>query len=160
MMVKAAQCTSKRMPISISERYKLIFEEHHYASDFRIKIFTGWRVMYAGLAAAFVWVHTASKSLSWTITGAAAVITALMWLADVRNRSALRASKDAGAAIESDRTAEIPDAQRFFTRLKTDSLFERLLTHSRAIDTFSIFMLVLFVAATWYLCSHKGVLPQ
>jgi len=146
--------------MDITERYKLIFEEHHYASDFRIKIFTGWCAMYAGLAAAFVWVHTTSKSLTWIITGAAAVITALMWLADVRNRSALRASKDAGAAIELDTSAGIPEDQRFFACLKTDSLFERLLTHSRAIDTFSIVVLVLLIGATWYLCSHRGVLPQ
>lgn len=147
------------MPIDISERYKLIFEEHHYASDFRIKIVTGWCVMYAGLAAAFVWLHTTSKSVAWVVTAVAAVITALMWLADVRNRAALRASKDAGAAIEQHQDASIPADQRFFARLKTESLVERFVTHSRAIDVFAIAMVVLLGAATWYLCSHKGVLP-
>ena len=52
------------MPIDISERYKLIFEEHHYASDFRVKIFQRWCVIYAALAAAFAWVHSASKAVS------------------------------------------------------------------------------------------------
>lgn len=148
------------MPIDISERYKLIFEEHHYASDFRIKIVTGWAVMYAGLAAAFVWVHSASKSLAWVVTAAAAAITVLMWLADVRNWAALRASKDAGAAIEQHEDASIPVEQRFFARLKTESFVERFVTHSRAIDVFAIAMVLLLGTATWYLFSHRGVLPQ
>ncbi len=147
------------MPIDILERYKLIFAEHHYASDFRVKIFTGWCVMYAALAAAFVWVHSASKSLAWIVTAAGVIITALMWLADLRNRSALRGSKDAGLAIEEDQDAGIPTEQRFFARLTTESLVEKIMTHSRAIDVLSITMVVFLGLATWYLYSYKGVLP-
>ncbi len=109
------------MPIDILERYKLIFAEHHYASDFRVKIVTGWCVMYAGLAAAFVWVHSTSKSLDWIVTAAGVIITVLMWVADHRNRAALRAAKDTGFAIEQDQDADIPTEQRFFARLKTES---------------------------------------
>jgi len=144
------------MPIDALERYKLIFEEHHYASDFRIKIVTGWAVMYAGLSAAFVWVYSVSKSLTWIITAAAAVITALMWLADVRNRAALRASKDVGAEIEQCKDT-VPEHQRFFVRLKTESCF---LTHSFAIDMFAFVMVLLLGIATCYLFSRNGVLPQ
>lgn len=147
------------MPIDILERYKLIFAEHHYASDFRVKIFTGWCVMYAALAAAFVWVHSASKSLAWIVTAAGVIITALMWLADLRNRSALRGAKDAGLAIEEDQDAGIPTEQRFFARLTTESLVEKIMTHSRAIDVLSITMVVFLGLATWYLYSYKGVLP-
>jgi hypothetical protein len=39
------------MPIEITDRYKLIFEEHHYASDFRVKIIQGWRLFYGAFAA-------------------------------------------------------------------------------------------------------------
>ena len=148
------------MPIDILERYKLIFAEHHYASDFRVKIVTGWCVMYAGLAAAFVWVHSASKSLDWIVTAAGVIITALMWLADRRNRAALRASKDAGFAIEQDQDADIPTEQRFFARLTAESRDEKIVTHSRAIDVLAIIMIVLFGVTTLCLYSYKGVLPE
>ena len=148
------------MAIDISERYKLIFEEHHYASDFRVKIFQGWCVMYAALAVAFAWVHAASRAVTWTITSAGIVVTVLMWLADVRNRAALRASKDAGGAIEQDAKADIPENQQFFTRLATSSSFEKFVTHSWAINIFSIVMILLLLAASWYLWSRKGALPE
>jgi hypothetical protein len=147
------------MPIEILERYKLIFEEHHYASDFRVKIFTGWCIMYAGLAAAFVWVHSMSKSLCWVITVAGSLVTALMWLADVRNRSATRASKDAGVAIEKAAEAGIPAEQRFFERLETTTRASKLSTHSRAIDLFASLMIILLGVATRYLWLHRGTLP-
>ena len=73
---------SDTMSIDILERYKLIFAEHHYASDIRVKIVTGWCLMYAGLAAAFTWVHSESKPLAWIITAAGVIITVFMWLAD------------------------------------------------------------------------------
>jgi len=147
------------MPIDITERYKLIFEEHHYASDLRVRIFQGWCVIYAAFAAAFVWVHSASKPLSWIITAAATAVTLLMWIADRRNRSGIHASKDIGVEIERDSSAGIPAEQRFFHRLAPKNRLERWLTHSRAIDTFSIAMFVLLFAATWYLWSHRGSLP-
>jgi hypothetical protein len=149
-----------RMPIDIAERYKLIFEEHHYASSVRIKIFTGWCVMYAGLAAALGWLYSTSQPLTWVATASAVPLTAMMWFADIRNRSALRASKEAGRAIELDDTAGIPPAQRFFTRLKATTVFERSLTHSRVIDAFSIIMVAFLLLSSWYLYSHGGNLPQ
>lgn len=148
------------MPIDITDRYKLIFEEHHYASSIRIKIFTGWCVMYAGLAAALGWLYSSSKPLTWVAPASALPLTAMMWFADIRNRAALRASKDAGVAIELDESAGIPPAQRFFTRLRTVRVIERLLTHSRVIDAFSVAMLVFLLLATWYLYSHRGDLPR
>ncbi len=148
------------MPIDILERYKLIFAEHHYASDFRVKIVTGWCLMYAGLAAAFVWVHSTSKSLDWIVTAAGVIITVLMWVADHRNRAALRAAKDTGFAIEQDQDADIPTEQRFFARLETESRVEKYVTHSRAIDALSIVMVISLGFATWYLLSYAGVLPE
>jgi len=116
--------------------------------------------MYAALAATFVWLTSESKPLARIIAVAAMVITALMWLADVRNRAALRASKDAGAAIEEHQDANVPTDQRFIARLKTESYFDKFVTHSRAIDVFAIAMIILLGAATWYLLSHSGVLPK
>ena len=148
------------MSIDITERYKLVFEAHHYASSVRIKIFTGWCIMYAALAAALSWLYSTSQPLTWVATASAVPLTAMMWFADIRNRSALRASKDAGMAIELDDTAGIPSPQRFFTRLKATTVFERLLTHSRVIDAFSIIMVAFLLLSTWYLYSHAGSLPQ
>ena len=147
------------MPIDIGDRYKLIFEEHQYASDFRVKIFRGWCLMYAALAAVFVWVQNTSKSLSWLITAAGIAITILMWVADVRNRSGIRASKDIGEAIERDPQGGIKQDQRFFARIQAEGFVERLLTHSRAIDAYSVVVILALLAATIYLFVKKGVLP-
>ncbi len=146
------------MPIDIGERYKLIIAEHHYAIDLREKIVRGWGIVYAALAAAFVWVQSGAKSASWTVTAVAVAVTLLFWVADVRNRSGISASKDAGAAIESDPEAGIPKNQRFFERVAPQGRLERILTHSRAINTFAVVAIVLLIAATWFLYCRKGIL--
>lgn len=148
------------MPIEISERYKLIFDEHHYASDFRIKIFTGWCAIYAALAAAFVWMYSVSKPATWVIALVGVVVTILFWFTDIRNRAALRASKNAGAAIEQAEGANIPLEQRFFVHLKAEGWVEKLFTHSRAIDAFAIGAILLSASAASCLYSYRGVLPQ
>lgn len=148
------------MPIDVSERYKLIFAEHHYSSDIRIKIFTGWCAMYAALAAAFVWMYSTSKTTTWIIPVVGLAITLLMWSADIRNRSALRASKDAGAAIERAESAGIPEEERFFERQKTEGCIEKLLTHSTAINAFALVAIGLLAFAAVYLYCNRGMLPQ
>lgn len=147
-------------PIDIKDRYKLIFDEHHYASDLRVKIFQGWCVIYAAIAAAFVWVQLNLKPLSWVVTGIAILVTVLMWVADIRHRSGLRASKDVGSEIERDPDASIPENQRFFARVVPETFLEKALTHSRAIDYFSIITIVALTLATVYLWCSKGVLPS
>jgi hypothetical protein len=147
------------MAIDITERYKLILAEHHYASDFRVKIFTGWCAIYAALAAVFAWTHSTSKPLLWLVALFGLLITLLMWLADVRNRAALQASKDAGAAIEAHEDAGIPEPQRFFPRVRAETRFERVITHSFVINMFALVMAALFALAVWVLYSTKGELP-
>lgn len=148
------------MPINITERYKLVFEEHRHASDYRMKIVQGWCWIYAALPAAFAWVYSESKPLSWIVTASGVLVTPLMWLADYRNRSAIHASKDIGAAIEEDTGAGISENQRFFARLRTETRREKMLTHSRAIDVFAALMSVLLLLATIYLALNKGTLPS
>jgi hypothetical protein len=148
------------MPIDATERYKLILAEHHYTSDVRLKIFQGWCLMYAAAAAAFAWVHHESKPLDWLVTAAAVVMTALMWLADARNRTAMRACREVGLAIERDPASAIPEDQRFFPRLSAREFFKRIMTHSRVIDFFSSAMIILLIGATRYLWSKHGALPQ
>ena len=147
------------MAVNVEKRYELIFAEHHYASDFRVKIIQGWCVVYAALAAAFVWVQSAAQPLSWIITAAAGVVALLMWLADIRNRKALGVSKDVGAAIENDAAAGIDEGQRFFVNLAPKTLLEKA-SHSFVIDWFAGVMLVCFVAATIWLFYTGGRLPQ
>jgi hypothetical protein len=146
------------LPISIGERYKLIIAEHHYAIDLREKIVRGWGIVYAALAAAFVWVQSGAESASWTVAAAAVVVTLLFWVADLRNRIGIRASKDAGSAIESDPDAGIPKDQRFFERVIPQGRLERILTHSCAIDIFAAVAIVLLIAATWFLYCRNGIL--
>ena len=83
------------MPIEITERYKLIFEEHHYASDFRAKIIQAWCLFYAAFAAGLGWTqaNVNSKPVSWVLSDFAFIITVFMWSADFRHRKALARSK-------------------------------------------------------------------
>ena len=126
------------MPIGITDRYKLIFEEHHYASDFRAKIIQAWCLFYAGLAAGLGWTqaNANTKPVSWVLTAFAFVITLFMWAADFRHRSALAHSKRIGVAIEESDAAGIPEDQRFFASIKS-----RWLTHSLSIDMLTGLML-------------------
>jgi len=85
----------------------------------------------------------------------AVVITVLMWLADYRNRAALRASKESGEAIEQHEEAGIPTDQRFFIRLRPKTCFETFVTHSRVLDFFTIGMITILMIATWLLYSGR-----
>ena len=137
------------MSIELTDRYKLIFEEHHYASDFRTKIVQAWCLSYAGLAAGLGWTEANAKEACWVLSALACVITAFMWAADVRNRTALDASKKVGQAIEEDKWNNIPEGQRFFSSLTSDWL-----THSLVIDVLAGLMLaVLTRASIFFKCT-------
>lgn len=155
--------------IDIKDRYKLIFEEHHFASDFRVKIVQGWCLFYVAFAAGLGWAQSTpdTQRMSWIFSALACVITVFMWSADFRHRSALANSKRIGKAIEESKEAEIPPKQRFFASIASDQpfdwpsnwpsnrffnrLFNRLnplfnlaakwMTHSLAIDVLAGFML-------------------
>ena len=145
------------MPMDTSERYKLILAEHHYASDLRIRIFTGWCAIYVALAAAFVWMYSESKAATWVIPLVGVAITLFMWSADIRNRSALRATKNAGAAIE--KADDVPGDQRYFMHQKAEGCIERLFTHSTTINAFAVGAIGLFIWAAIYLYYNRGCLP-
>jgi hypothetical protein len=141
------------MAISIDDLYKHMFEEHRFASEYRIKIIIGWGAIYAALAAAFIWTNSNYPTLSWVIVAVAIIATICMWLADIRNRSSIRSPGIIGMAIELDARAAIPANQRFFFSLK------KRITHSLVIDVLSIALLLIFAWATWYLLKHNGVIP-
>lgn len=131
------------MPISAEERYKLIFQEHQFASEIRVKIITGWYTIYSALAVVFVWVYTKVPNFSCLVTAIGIAITVLMWTADYRNRTAIGRSKEVGADIE--KAYGIPDKQQFFSKL------EKGFSHSKAIDIFAGVFIVLLLALTVYL---------
>ena len=141
------------MAVNIDERYKQAFEAHRHASDYRLKLHVGWGAVYAAFAAAFVWAQTAVKPLSWIVTALWLGFTIVAWIADVRNRPAIRQSKDVGKSIEEDDSAGIPEGQRFFSGL------EKGVSHSTAINVFAIVMLALLGIATIYLFCGRGELP-
>ena len=141
------------MTVTVDERYKQAFEAHRHASDYRLKLLLGWGAVYAAFAAAFVWAQTAVKPLSWIVTALWMGFTVVVWIADVRNRPAIRQSKAVGKAIEVDASAGIPEAQRFFSGL------EKGISHSRAINVSAIVMLLLLGIATMYLLCSRGELP-
>ena len=142
------------MPISIEERYKIIFENYRFASEYRIRLITGWAAIYAGLAAAFAWFYQVSRPITWVIPAVAIGITILMWVADRRHRPAIGRSKTAGINIEKDPSAGIPEDQKYFTDI------EGGFSHSRAIDVFAIIALILLGAATVFLICYRGQLPS
>jgi hypothetical protein len=153
---KEAAMPQAARPIDITERYKLVFDQHKHVADLRVKMIQGWCLVYVALAAAFVWVHTASKPLSWIVPIFGIVTTGLMWFADARNRSGFRAWRDIGADIENDQEAGIPMQQRFFARrLRTD-----FLRYGPVIDIFSLVAVGFLLYAAVYLRRTNGVLPS
>jgi hypothetical protein len=142
------------MPISIEELYKHMFEEHRFASEYRLKILASWGVVYAAFAAAFAWVHREALPLSWVVTLLAGVFTVIFWVGDRRHRAAVGGSKTIGKNIESDSSSGIPGDRRYFS-----TLLEEDITHSTVIDWFAVAMLVLLVLATGYLICRHGALP-
>jgi len=145
------------MPIDIAERYRLIFDELHHTSDFRIKIMQIWGLIYAALATLFVWVHSAAPLFSAWIPALAAFMTILMWIADFRNCMGIRTSMRVGANIETG--ASVPDGQRFFTSIDRRSISGKILSHFAVITMFSVGMFVSFCWLSWYLFQNEGALP-
>lgn len=141
------------MPISTEELYKHMFEEHRFASEYRLKILASWGVVYAAFAAAFVWVHREALSLSWVVTLLAGAFTVIFWVGDRRHRPAVKRPKIIGTIIENDPLSGIPEGRGFF------STVEKGVPHSTVIDLFAGVMLVLLVFATGYLICRHGSLP-
>jgi len=144
------------MPVPIEERYKQMFTQLTVASEFRFKIFAAWGWFYAASAAVFAWMQSNEnvKPFSWVVPLLAFIATILFWLADFRNRPAIGASKDAGAAIEADPMSEIPEQQRYFSRLNQG------VRYGVIVNIFTIVTLVLLGAATAYLFCSRGEFPK
>lgn len=145
------------MPIKLADRYKLIFEEHRFASDFRAKIISAWFLIYAALAAGVAWAQTNpnAKPVSSVFCGLAFVVTALMWSADLRHRTALLQTKLIGKRVEEATEAEIPPDQRYFA-----TLVDHWFTHSLVIDILTGFMLCGLGYATYSLGESNGELSS
>jgi len=145
------------VPIDITDRYKLIFEEHHYASDFRAKIVQAWCLFYAAFAAGLAWTqaNVSAKPVSWVLSAFAFVITIFIWAVDFRHRKSLAHSKQIGRAIEESRESAIPESQRFFASIKSGWL-----THSLVIDMLSGLMFSVLLRASCFLKSSDGALSS
>ncbi len=141
------------MSVNIEDLYRHMYEEHRFASEIRLKIIAGWFAIYVALSVAFGWAIQHYPKYTWFISIAAAITTLIMWLADIRNRAAIRSPKVIGDAIENDPRAGIPESQRFFASL------EKGFSHSRLIDYLSIILLILLIYASWYLWYNSGVIP-
>lgn len=136
--------------MSLQQRYDQIFEEHRFASSFRLKILAAWGTVYAALAAVFVWTFVAATTIDWIVPGLGVGMTILFWIGDRRNRPAIRRSKDVGEAIE--RELELADPQQFFSKL------DEGMSHSTAIDIFAMVMIIMLSVATGYLLGTGGKL--
>ena len=145
------------MPIRTQELYKHMFDEIRFVSELRLKILGSWGVVYAALAAAFAWVHHEAPVLDWVVTLLAACFTVVFWLADCRNRPAIRASKEIGAAIETDPLSGVPEDRRFFA--STERAEKEGTSHSLIISLFGLVMVLSLVGATLYLLCTYGELP-
>lgn len=137
------------MPVPIQDRYKQVFVQLRFSSGLSFKIFAGWGAVYAALAVVFAWMQSSpmSSPFTWVVPVLGLGATILFWLGDIRNRPGISAAKSVGAAIETDPASEIPEAQRYFSRLNQG------LRHGVTINVFAIVMLVLFAIATIHLSS-------
>jgi len=129
------------MPIDVKDVYDQAFEAQRHASDFRAKIIGGWAASYTAFAALFVWVRANHEKLVWVVAIAAAVMTLMMWFADVRNRPAIHRAKAIGERIESATASGIPEEWRFFATL------DKGIPHSSIIDCFGALSLVMLIGA-------------
>jgi catechol 2,3-dioxygenase-like lactoylglutathione lyase family enzyme len=137
------------MPVPIDVRYKQVFVQLRFASALSFKIFAGWGTVYAALTALFAWMQSSTmmSSFTWVVPLLGFGATILFWLGDVRNRPGISAAKSVGAAIEADAASEIPEAQRYFSRLNQG------VRHGVTINAFAMVMLVLLGVATVRLIS-------
>ncbi|MGH9969218.1 MAG: hypothetical protein ACREBG_15655 [Pyrinomonadaceae bacterium] len=131
------------MPISTEELYKHMFDEHRFASEYRLKLLGSWGVIYAALAAAFAWVHSEAPFLECLVTFLAAGFTYIFWVGDIQHRPAIKRPKNIGENIENDPLSDIPEGRRFFAGLEAKGI-----SHSKVIDRFAKIMLVLLLGAT------------
>lgn len=137
------------MPVPIDVRYKQVFVQLRFASALSFKIFAGWGAVYAALAALFAWMQSSStlSAFTWVVPLLGFGATILFWLGDVRNRPGISAAKSVGAAIEADAASEIPEPQRYFSRLNQG------VRHGVTINAFAMVMLVLLAVVTVRLIS-------
>lgn len=145
------------MPVTIEERYKRMFEQLRFASEIRFKIFAAWGSAYVALAAMFAWIQSSNvKTLSCLVPLLGTVATIVFWLAERRNRPAIGAAKSVGDAIEADPAAEIPEQQRYFSKLEEGVRFGVI------VDVFAGLAVVVLLAASVYLyCScNQGTRPS
>ena len=135
------------MPVPIQDRYKQVFIQLRFSSALSFKIFAGWGAVYAALAAVFAWMHSSAmlSPFTWVVPLLGLGATILFWLGDIRNRPGISAAKSVGAAIEADPASDIPESQRYFSRLNQG------LRHGVTINVFAIVMLVLLAIATIHL---------
>ena len=88
-------------------------------------LFAGYFAVIAGLGAAFEWSDIDESVLNHALLFAAALISIVFWLLDVRNRQLIKIASKAGATLEgklgvSDRTEAVTTAlQRGILRLET-----------------------------------------
>lgn len=144
------------MPVTIEERYKTMFEQLRFASEIRFKIFAAWGSAYVALGAMFAWMQSSNvKTLNWLVPLLGAVATIIFWLAEHRNQPAIGAAKSIGKEVEADPAAEIPEQQRYFSKLEEGVRFGVI------VDVFAgLALVVLLVASVYLYCSrNQGALP-
>lgn len=134
--------------ISAEEIYRQAFEGHRSASEFRLKVLGVWGASYAALAAAFAWTAREAPNADWQAPMAGSLATALFWLADRRNRDALRISRTIGEKVEA-RAVPATD-ERFFTELAKS----KETRHGWLIDRFALLASVTLFAFALYRMSH------
>ncbi len=140
------------MPVDMTERYRLAVGQYKLAADIRIKIIQGCGLIYVGLALAFAWAQAGPKHLSWMATTAGILATALLWLAEKRNRSALGAAKNVVDAIDAAEPHPIPSEQRVFGGPGD------WLPHGLLIDIAAALITAFLLYATGYLWCRRGSL--
>ncbi len=146
------------MRVDMTERYRLAVGQYKLAADIRVKIIQGCGLIYVALALAFAWAQKGPKHLSWMVTAAGILATVLMWLAEIRNRSALSHASNVVTEIEKAGPDAVPPVQRLFRGPDESSPRWPPLAHGRLIDITAVLIIAFLLFATgWLLCS-KGSL--
>lgn len=135
--------------IDINERYRQIFEEHRFASEYRLKLLTSWGAVYVALAAVFAWMYKVSRPADWIVPLLGIFVTFLFWAGDARHKHAIGRSKSVGERLEK----RLHDEEKFFRDLNYN------ISHTFVINVFAILMLILLILAVIWLVSNSGEMP-
>jgi len=124
---------SKRKTLTTKEVYDEIGRNYRYFLNWRHALFAGYLLILYTLAQGYFWLFEHSQQNIWVIFLAGLLISLCIWVLEIRVRDLYQACTKAGRNIEN----EVGGAG-IYTELNSDSLRNKALSHSNALNCFLV----------------------